>query len=74
MPVLIDADLSTLLVIDIQAKLNPVMFDAQRAPTYGYGKYPDVYTSPQVERMINASGPTGGQVPDLSDDVGGVVK
>ena len=29
---LIDADLSTLLVIDIQAKLNPVMFDAARAP------------------------------------------
>ena len=32
MPVLIDADLSSLLVIDIQAKLNPVMFDATRAP------------------------------------------
>jgi len=30
--VLIDADLSTLLVIDIQAKLNPVMFDPDRAP------------------------------------------
>lgn len=29
---LIDADLSSLLVIDIQAKLNPVMFDAERAP------------------------------------------
>ena len=29
---LIDADLSTLLVIDIQAKLNPVMFDPDLAP------------------------------------------
>lgn len=32
MPVLMNADLSSLLVIDIQAKLNPVMFDPKRAP------------------------------------------
>ncbi len=35
-------------------------FDARRIPYYGYGLYPNVYTSLEVERMINASGPTAG--------------
>jgi heterodisulfide reductase subunit A len=29
---------------------------------YGYGRYRDVYTSLEVERLLNASGPTGGEV------------
>lgn len=37
-------------------------FDARRLPRYGYGKYPNVYTSLDVERMVNASGPTGGEI------------
>ena len=37
-------------------------FDAQRVPYYGYGMYPNVYTSLEVERLLNASGPTGGEV------------
>ncbi|MDD5694078.1 MAG: CoB--CoM heterodisulfide reductase iron-sulfur subunit A family protein [Bacteroidales bacterium] len=37
-------------------------FDAARAPYYGYGRYPNVYTSLEVERLVNASGPTGGNV------------
>jgi len=37
-------------------------FDARRIPRYGYGKYPDVYTALEIERMTNASGPTGGEV------------
>jgi heterodisulfide reductase subunit A len=37
-------------------------FDASRAPAYGYGVYPNVYTAPEVERLVNAAGPTGGQV------------
>ncbi len=37
-------------------------FDATRVPYYGYGLYPNVYTSLEVERLINASGPTGGEV------------
>ncbi|MBI4164338.1 MAG: CoB--CoM heterodisulfide reductase iron-sulfur subunit A family protein [Acidobacteria bacterium] len=36
--------------------------DAARIPYYGYGAYPNVYTSLEVERLINASGPTGGEV------------
>ena len=37
-------------------------FDAARIPRYGYGKYPNVYTSLEVERLVNAAGPTGGEV------------
>ena len=29
---------------------------------YGYGRYPDVLTSLEFERMVSASGPTGGNV------------
>jgi heterodisulfide reductase subunit A len=37
-------------------------FDAARMPQYGYGQYPNVYTSLEIERLINASGPTAGDV------------
>ena len=37
------------------------VFDAKRVPYYGYGRYPGVYTSLEVERLLNASGPTGGE-------------
>ncbi len=37
-------------------------FDAARIPYYGYGLYPNVYTALEVERLINASGPTGGEL------------
>ena len=37
-------------------------FDAERLPQYGYGTYPNVYTALEVERLVNASGPTGGDV------------
>lgn len=36
--------------------------DAARVPYYGYGAYPNVYSSLEVERLINAAGPTGGEV------------
>jgi heterodisulfide reductase subunit A len=38
------------------------IFDARRYPEYGFGRYPDVITNLQFERMCNASGPTNGQV------------
>jgi len=37
-------------------------FDPKGTPQYGYGKYPNVFTSVEVERLVNASGPTGGEV------------
>ncbi|MCX8090823.1 MAG: CoB--CoM heterodisulfide reductase iron-sulfur subunit A family protein [Verrucomicrobiae bacterium] len=38
------------------------LFDATRIPQYGYGRYPNVFTSLELERMVNSSGPTGGEV------------
>jgi len=37
-------------------------FDPKRNPNYGYGRYGNVYTSLEVERLINAAGPTGGEL------------
>ncbi len=37
-------------------------FDAKRIPQYGYGTFPNVYTALEVERLVNASGPTAGEV------------
>jgi heterodisulfide reductase subunit A len=36
-------------------------------PRYGYGKYPNVITALEAERLINAAGPTGGHVIRASD-------
>ncbi len=38
------------------------VFDARRIPYYGYGTFPNVYTALEVERLINAAGPTSGEV------------
>jgi heterodisulfide reductase subunit A len=38
------------------------VFDAARIERYGYGKYPNVLTSLEFERLLNASGPTGGSI------------
>jgi heterodisulfide reductase subunit A len=37
-------------------------FDPVRNPYYGYGRYPNVYTSLELERLINAAGPTAGEL------------
>ena len=34
---------------------------------YGYGKHPDILTSLEFERLVNASGPTGGKILRPSD-------
>jgi len=38
------------------------VFDAKRIPYYHYGKHPGVYTALEIERLVNASGPTGGDL------------
>jgi heterodisulfide reductase subunit A len=38
------------------------LFDPRRAAEYGYGRWPNVVTSLQFERMCHPSGPTGGRV------------
>jgi heterodisulfide reductase subunit A len=42
------------------------VFDAGKKPQFGHLLLPDVITSLELERMINASGPTGGKVRRLS--------
>lgn len=41
-------------------------FDPRRKPQYGYGVYPNVYTSLEMERLLSPTGPVGG-VPLLRD-------
>jgi heterodisulfide reductase subunit A len=38
------------------------LFDVKKIPQYGYGKLPNVFTSLEFERMVNASGPTEGKI------------
>jgi heterodisulfide reductase subunit A len=42
------------------------VFDPKKKPQYGHLALPDVITSLELERMINASGPTGGKIRRLS--------
>ncbi len=37
-------------------------FDAKRGERWGYGRFPNVLTSLELERLINAGGPTGGHI------------
>jgi heterodisulfide reductase subunit A len=43
------------------------VLDAKEFGEYGYGRYPDVITSLQLERLVNASGPTEGEILRPSD-------
>jgi heterodisulfide reductase subunit A len=38
------------------------VFDARKMPNYGYGRYPNVFTSIEFERLCNAAGPTNGEI------------
>ncbi len=48
------------------------LYPIEKMGEYGGGKYPDVITSLQFERMLSASGPTGGEVLRPSDGEGAV--
>jgi len=43
------------------------LYPVENLAEYGYGKYPDVITSLQFERILSATGPTGGEVRRPSD-------
>jgi len=43
------------------------IFDPSALPNYGYGKYLNVITSLEFERLINAGGPSGGRLIRPSD-------
>lgn len=42
-------------------------FDARKLPHYGYGRFPNVITSLELERMLNPTGVTAGHVVRPSD-------
>ena len=42
-------------------------FDASRKGEFGWGRYPNVVTSVQFERMLSAAGPFEGHIVRLSD-------
>ncbi|MCJ7824666.1 MAG: FAD-dependent oxidoreductase, partial [Anaerolineales bacterium] len=44
------------------------IYRAENAAEYGLGRYPNVITSLQLERLLNASGPTQGEVLRPSDE------
>jgi heterodisulfide reductase subunit A2 len=37
-------------------------FDARRIPAYGYGRFPNVLTALEFEKLVNASSDTGGKI------------
>ncbi|NIR86237.1 CoB--CoM heterodisulfide reductase iron-sulfur subunit A family protein [Candidatus Bathyarchaeota archaeon] len=43
------------------------LFDPSEIPAYGYGRYKNVITALELERLLCASGPTGGHLLRLSD-------
>ena len=43
------------------------LYPVENIAEYGYGKYPDVITGLQFERILSATGPTGGDVRRPSD-------
>jgi heterodisulfide reductase subunit A2 len=42
--------------------------DPRRVPEYGYGKYANVYTHLEFERLLSSTGPTGGEILRRSDN------
>jgi len=43
-------------------------FDAGKVEQFGYGKFPNVVSSLEFERLVNAAGPTGGAITQRSQD------
>lgn len=54
--------LETIEVGNIIVATGYKLFDASRIPQYGYGRYPNVFTSLELERLVNTSGPTAGEI------------
>jgi heterodisulfide reductase subunit A-like polyferredoxin len=43
------------------------LYDARKSPEWGYGRYPNVVTALEFERLLSASGPTRGHIARPSD-------
>ncbi|MEM4466165.1 MAG: hydrogenase iron-sulfur subunit [Nitrososphaerota archaeon] len=58
----VDLDVYSIIVATGFSLLDPTIL-----PQYGYGRFPNVLTSIQYERLMNAAGPTGGEIIRPSD-------
>jgi heterodisulfide reductase subunit A len=59
-----------LVEIDVGAVILAVgfeLFDPETKPSYGYGRFPDVVTSMEFERLLSATGPFQGHLRRPSD-------
>ncbi len=61
-PETVELDVGTIIVAT-----GADVFDPSTLPNYGYGKYSNVLTSLEFERLINAGGPSGGRLIRPSD-------
>jgi len=61
-PETVDLEVGTIVVAT-----GADVFDPSTLPSYGYGKYPNVITSLEFERLINAGGPSHGHLLKPSD-------
>ncbi len=43
------------------------LYDAKNIPEYGYGVYQNLYTNLEFERLVSATGPSGGEILRRSD-------
>jgi heterodisulfide reductase subunit A len=59
--------LETIQASSVVITTGYAIFDACNKKQYGHLVLPDVITSIELERMLNASGPTGGKIRRLSD-------
>lgn len=60
----IEIEVAAIIVATGFDLLNPIVL-----PQYGYGRFPNVLTSIQYERLMNAAGPMGGKIVRLSDRI-----
>jgi heterodisulfide reductase subunit A len=61
-PETVEIEVGTIIVA-----IGADVFDSSALPQYGYGKYLNVITSLEFERLINAGGPSGGRLIRPSD-------
>ena len=64
-----EGNIVTINAASIVITTGYTVFDARNKEQFGHLLLPDVITSLELERMINASGPTGGKVKRLSNGV-----
>ncbi|MFX1409522.1 MAG: hydrogenase iron-sulfur subunit [Promethearchaeota archaeon] len=60
---LLEYNVASIIVATGYDQLDPSILDR-----YHYGEYPNVVTAMQYERLLSASGPTGGEILRLSDN------